>query len=127
MLWNSNNGGAFGSFATRFDVDGDTRVKQTPTGRKTVKPNFVVDDAMVADFREQLKTDRIRVNDEAFKKDGDFIRAMIRYEIDRALFGVSEARRHLVDVDPQARVALTTFGEAQRLTGLSKTPGKAAH
>ena len=127
VLWNSNNGGAFGSFATRFDVEGDTRVKQTPAGRKTVKPNFVVDDALVADFREQMKTDRIRVNDEAFTKDADFIRAMLRYEIDRALFGVSEARRHLVDVDPQARVALTMFGEAQRLTGLSKTPGKAAH
>jgi carboxyl-terminal processing protease len=127
VLWNSNNGGAFGSFATRFDVEGDTRVKQTPTGRKTVKPNFVVDDAMVADFREQMKADRIRVNDEAFKKDGDFIRAMLRYEIDRALFGVSEARRHLVDVDPQAKVALTMFGEAQRLADLSKAPGKAAH
>jgi len=81
----------------------------------------------VADFREQMKTDRIRVNDEAFKKDGDFIRAMLRYEIDRALFGVSEARRHLVDVDPQAKVALTMFGEAQRLADLSKAPGKAAH
>jgi hypothetical protein len=127
VLWNSNNGGEFGSFATRFDVDGDTRVKQTPTGRKAVKPNFTVDDAMVADFREQMKTDRIRVNDEAFRKDADFIRAMIRYEIDRALFGVSEARRHLVDVDPQARVAVTMFAEAQRLTDLSKTPGKAAH
>src|SRR5881227_236433 len=27
-LWNSNNGGEFGNFASRFDVDGDTRVKQ---------------------------------------------------------------------------------------------------
>jgi len=126
-LWNSGNGGVFGSYATRFDVEGDTRVKQTPTGRKTVKPDFVVDDAMVADFRDQMKNDRLRFTDDAFKKDADFIRAMIRYEIDRALFGVSEARRHLIDVDPQARVALTTFGEAQRLSGLSKVASKAAH
>jgi carboxyl-terminal processing protease len=127
VLWNSNNGGAFGSFASRYDVEGDTRVKQTPTGRKTVKPNFVVDDAMVAEFRDLLKTERIRVNDEAFKKDADFIRAMIRFEIDRALFGVGEARRHLIEVDPQAKVALTTFGEAVRLSELAKSPAKAAH
>jgi len=126
-LWNDNNGGEFGRFASRYDVEGDTRVKQTPTDRKTVKPNFVVDDAMVADFRELMKADRIRINDEAFKKDGEFIRAMIRYEIDRALFGVGEARRHLIEVDPQARVALTMFSEAQRLSGLSKLPSKAAH
>jgi carboxyl-terminal processing protease len=126
-LWNPNNGGEFGSFATRFDVEGDTRVKQMPAGRKTVKSNFVVDDAMVADFRELLKSDRVRVNEDAFKKDNDFVRAMMRYEIDRALFGVGEARRHLIEVDPQARVALTTFGEAVRLSDLSKSPAKAAH
>jgi carboxyl-terminal processing protease len=126
-LWNSNNGGEFGRLAERFDAEGDTRIKQTPTGRKTVKPNFVVDDAMVNDFREQLKTDRVRVNEDSFKKDLDFIKAMIRYEIDRALFGVGEARRHLVEIDPQARVALSMFGEAQRLSDLAKTPSKAAH
>jgi carboxyl-terminal processing protease len=126
-LWNSNNGGAFGSYAQRFDVEGDTRVKQTPTGRRMVKPNFVVDDQMVTEFKDLLKAERIRVNEDSFKKDNDFIRAMIRYEIDRALFGVAEARRHLIDVDPQAKVALTSFPEAIRLSELSKSSSKAAH
>jgi carboxyl-terminal processing protease len=126
-LWNSNNGGEFGAYATRFDAEGDTRVKQMPVGRKIVKPNFVVDDAMVNEFREQMKSDRIRINEDSFKKDLDFIKAMIRYEIDRALFGVGEARRHLIEVDPQARIALTTFGEATRLSELSKGGSKAAH
>ena len=63
----------------------------------------------------------------AMKKDSDFIKAMIRYEIDRALFGVGEARRHLVEVDPQARVALTAFAEATRLSDLSKLASKSAH
>src|SRR5215472_9027191 len=117
-LWNSTNGGEFGRLAERFDAEGDSHIKQTPTGRKIVKPNFVVDDAMVNDFRDQLKADRVRINEDSFKKDLDFIKAMIRYEIDRALFGVGEARRHLVEVDPQARVALTTFAEATRLSDL---------
>ena len=40
---------------------------------------------------------------------------MIRFEIDAALFGVSDAWRHMIAVDPQAQVALGQFGEAQKL------------
>ncbi len=45
---------------------------------------------------------------------------MIRFEIDNAVFGIADARRHLIAVDPQAQMALTMFGEAQKLTELSK-------
>ena len=126
-LWNANNGGEFGNYATRFDVEGDTRVKQMPTGRRAVKPNFTVDDQMVAEFKELLRSDRIRVNEDSLKKDDDFVRAMIRFEIDRALFGVAEARRHLIQVDPQAKVAMTTFGEASKLGDLARVASKSAH
>jgi len=122
-----NARGEFSIYAAKFTADGDARVTQSSTGRKTAKPNFVVDDAMVADFREQLKTDRVRIDEDSFKKDFEFIKAMIRFEIDRALFGVAEARRHLIEVDPQARVALTMFGEAQKLSDLSRASSKAAH
>jgi len=118
---------AFERFAQRFSAEGDTRVSGTSTGRKDVKPNFVVDDAMLADFREQLKGDRVRPDDEAFKKDIDFIRAMIRFRIDEAVFGIAEARRHLVGADPQAQAALAMFGEAQKLTELGKAGRTKAH
>ena len=85
------------------------------------------DDSRPVLRRDQLKSDRVRINEDSFKKDLDFIKAMIRYEIDRALFGVGEARRHLIEVDPQARVALTTFSEASRLSDLAKVASKAAH
>ena len=65
------------------------------TGRKTVKSNFVVDDAMMSEFKEQLKTDRIKIDEDAFTKEIDFIRAMIRFRIDEAVFGIAEARRFL--------------------------------
>ena len=45
--------------------------RSSRTGRKIVKPNFVVDDAMVADFREQLKADNVKIDEEAFTKDLD--------------------------------------------------------
>jgi len=117
----------FANYAQKYTAEGDTRVTQQATGRRVVKPNFVVDDAMVADFRELLKADKIRIDEDSFKKDIGFIQAMIRFEIDRALFGVAEARRHLVEADPQAQVALTMFGEAQKLSELSRGAGKPAH
>src|SRR2546427_1128837 len=110
----------FANYAQKYAAEGDTRVTQQSTGRKTVKPNFVVDDAMMADFREQMKTDRIRMDEDAFKKDIDFVRAMIRFEIDNAVFGIAEARRRLIGVDPQAQTALTMFAEAQKLADLSR-------
>jgi carboxyl-terminal processing protease len=112
----------FERFAQQFTAEGDTRIGVTVTGagRKTVKPNFVVDDALVADFKEQLKSDHIKMDDEAFAKEIDFIRAMIRFRIDEALFGIAEARRHLIMVDPQAQAGLQMFGEAQKLTELNK-------
>jgi hypothetical protein len=111
---------AFANYAQKYTAEGDTRIAQSSTGRKTVRPNFVVDEAMIADFREQLKSDRIKIDEEAFTKDADFIRAMIRFEIDNAVFGIADARRHLIGADPQAQAALTMFGEAQKLTELSK-------
>jgi carboxyl-terminal processing protease len=112
----------FERFAQRFTAEGDTRIggAAAAAGRKTVKSSFVVDDAMLADFKEQLKTDRIKIDEEAFAGEIDFIRAMIRFRIDEAVFGIAEARRHLVMVDPQAQLAMQMFGEAQKLLELNK-------
>ena len=118
--------GEFSAFAQTYSAEGDTRIAQ-PKGRRTVKPNFTVDDQMIADFRAQLATDKVKMDEDAFKTDDAFIHAMIRFEIDRQLFGLADARRHLVAVDPQAQVALTLFGEAQKLTELSHVSTKAGH
>ncbi|MGH9141753.1 MAG: S41 family peptidase [Vicinamibacterales bacterium] len=112
--------GEFPNYAQKYAAEGDTRITQQSTTRKLVARNFVVDDAMVADFREQLKADRVKIDEEAFQKDLVYIKAMIRFEIDNAVFGIADARRHMIMVDPQAQAALTMFGEAQKLTELSK-------
>jgi carboxyl-terminal processing protease len=112
--------GEFANYAQKYAAEGDTRVTQASTNRKLVKRNFVVDEAMVTDFREQIKSDKLKIEEDAFAKDSEFIKAMIRFEIDNAVFGIADARRHLISVDPQAQTALTMFGEAQKLTELSK-------
>jgi hypothetical protein len=115
----------FANYAQKFTADGDTRITQTASGRQVAKPNFGVDDVMIGDFREMLKANRIKVDDAAFTKDTEFIRSMIRYEIDLALFGIGEARRHLIGADPQAQLALSLFSEAQKLNGLGKGASQA--
>ncbi len=122
-----NGRGEFANYAQKYMAEGDTRVAQQATGRRTVAPTFVVDDAMVADFREQLKIDRVKIDEDAFAKDLPFIKAMIRFEIDNAVFGIADARRHLISADPQAQAALTMFGEAQKLAELGKGSKTKAH
>jgi len=119
--------GTFANYAQKFAAEGDTRVTQRSTGRRTVKRDFTVDDAMVADFKESLKGEHLKVDEDGFKKDLEFVRAMIRFEIDNALFGIADARRHLIEVDPQAQAGLQMFGEAQKLAELSKSNRVKAH
>ncbi|MGE3706754.1 MAG: S41 family peptidase [Vicinamibacterales bacterium] len=113
----------FANYAQKFTAEGDTRIAQTASGRQLAKQNFDVDDAMIADFKEYLKAERYKLDEDAFAKDREFIRAMIRYDIDLALFGTAEARRRLLGSDPQAQLALGLFGEASRLSGVGGKAG----
>jgi carboxyl-terminal processing protease len=111
----------FGSFAQRFSAAGDTRPGAGGKDRKYVTPDFVVDDAMVAEFKTFATNMGVRMDDAAFESDLAFIKAMIRYDIDLALFGVAQARKHLFASDPQAQFALGLFREAEQLTQLSRS------
>ena len=106
---------AFGTFAQDFSAVGDTRIAATSKNRRFVARQFTVDAAMLAAFKQHLQANRIPVDEAGFVQDLDFIKAMIQFEINLNLFGVAEARRHLIAVDPQARLALTLFPEAERL------------
>jgi carboxyl-terminal processing protease len=113
--------GSFANFADQFVAEGDTRFSDASKSKKRIARGFTVTDEMIQDFRASLKTQKIKIDEEAFKTDEQFIRAMVRYDIDLALFGVEEARRNLIGRDPQAQFALEQFGEAQRLTELART------
>ena len=100
----------FAEFAERFSAEGDTRIKAAGRGRQQVSRGFVIDEAMMADFRSHLESRRLTFNEAAeaaFASDETFIRAMMHYEIDIALFGRDEARRNLTASDPQAQYAVT--------------------
>ena len=116
----------FASFAERFSAAGDTRITAESHGRRVVAPAFVIDDVLVSEFKDHLRNRGLTVDEEAFAEDSEFIRAMIHFEIDVALFSVEEARRNLFHADPQAQRGLALFGDAERLLDSSKEPSLVA-
>ena len=120
---------AFANFAEQFTAEGDTRMSVATQGKKRLSKGFTVDDAMIKDFKQSLQNEKIKIDEEAFAKDLDFIKAMIHYEIDVALFTVGEGQKNLISRDPQAQFALAQFGEAVKLTELARnrTASKGGH
>jgi len=107
-------------FAERYTAEGDTRMSAATEGKKRLARGFVVNDAMLADFKAFLQSEKIKIDEDAWTKDLEFIKAIIHYDIDLALFGISEAQKNLIAKDPQAQYALAQFGEAAKLTELAK-------
>jgi carboxyl-terminal processing protease len=118
--------GAFVNFADQYVAEGDTRFSDATRNKKRISKGFTVTDGMLQDFRALVTSQqKMTIDEDAFRTDLGFIKAMIHYEIDLALFGVEEARRNLIEQDPQARFAIGQFAEAQRLTELARVTPRA--
>jgi carboxyl-terminal processing protease len=110
----------FANFADHYFAEGDTRLSAANKNKKPIARGFVVTDAMLKEFRDFLvETRKLKIDEESFAKDETYIRTMIHFEIDSALFGMDEARKNLIAKDPQAQFALGLFGEAENLLALS--------
>ena len=85
-----------------------------------MKKDFTVDDAMVADFKKFVASKNVKIEEDAWTKDVEFIRAMIRYAIDESVFDIATAKQHLITVDPQAKFAISKFPDAEKLLELEE-------
>ena len=109
----------FDTYAQKFTRKGDTRIAASTTSApRELAPDFVVTDAMVAEFKDLVQKSKVKIDEAAWQQDLPFIRAMIRYEIDLDLFGVEAARKNLSKADPQLQFAMTLFPEAEALMRL---------
>jgi carboxyl-terminal processing protease len=114
---------AFVGFAERFTKEGDLRPGARSAATHKVEPGWQLTDALIDEFRAYLVEQRVKIDEDAFRTDLPFIKAMIRFEVDVDLFGIEEARRNLSRVDPQLRAALGYFDQARRL--LERGPARA--
>ena len=112
--------GAFVGFAERFTKEGDERPAAKSGAVHKVAPGWQVTDAMVTEFHDYVVSERVRIDEAAFKGDVAFIKAMIRFEADVDLFGIEEARRNLSKTDPQVQAALGYFDGASQLLAMKR-------
>jgi carboxyl-terminal processing protease len=109
----------FARYAQQYARRGDTRIPPGPRTR-VVGPDFEVTPEMVAEFKEMAKKEPIKWDEAAWEMDQNFIKAMIRNDIDVDLFGLSTAYLNLAKSDPQLQFALSKFGAAQQLLEQSR-------
>ena len=111
----------FDRFARRFSRAGDTRIPPSPSSR-LLDRDFELTDAMVNEFRAQVEDSGLEIDEADWEADRTFIRAMIRHQIDIDLFGLAEAQRNLMSLDPQLQHGLGLFDDAARLLELGESP-----
>ena len=110
----------FATYAEQFTAEGDTRPGAQGKNRRVMRRGFAVDDAMIEDFKQFVIGRKVTIDEDSWTKDKEFIRAMIRYEIDVPLFSVAVAQQHLIEADPQAKFAMTQFPEAVKLVEMTR-------
>lgn len=81
----------------------------------TISKDFVVDDAVMQEFKAFLKSQKIDYNDADFTTDGDWVRANIKAELFTSTFGQAQGLVVRAQYDPQIQKALTFMPEAQAL------------
>ncbi|MBI5647000.1 MAG: S41 family peptidase [Ignavibacteriae bacterium] len=79
---------------------------------------FSVDDELLASFVSFGESKNIPLVKEQYQKDLDYIKALIKAQIARNLFGNEGFFRALLQADPQFRKARTLFPEAKKIAGL---------
>ncbi len=89
----------------------------------TVTKDFVVDDAVMQQFKTFLKSEKIDYTDKDMADNLDWVKASIKAELFTSQFGQAEGMRVRAEWDPQISKALTYMPEAQALED-HKLPGQ---
>lgn len=113
---------AFFNFAKRFTATDERKVQATdakagvPSQKLIlVDRNFEIDDKILAEFREQLKKEKIEFSEADFQQSLPQIRTQIKQEVFTALWGSEEGYKIALNRDPQMIKALDTLPKAEAL------------
>jgi carboxyl-terminal processing protease len=82
---------------------------------RTVDRNFQVDEAVLAEFKKYLTSQKIAFTDADLNGVMDWLKASIKENIITSQFGETQGLRSLADWDPEIQKALTFLPEAQAL------------
>jgi carboxyl-terminal processing protease len=88
---------------------------------KLVSKDFVVDDAMLDDFRAYLDSRKLRYTPEDLSEHREEISHRIEEQVLMQVFGEGEAKRRTLAWDPQVKKALELVPQAELLLRDPKT------
>jgi carboxyl-terminal processing protease len=81
----------------------------------TISKDMQVDDALLQQFKDYLKTEKIETTDKDFADNLDWTKAMLKKELFTSQFGQTLGNEVITEWDPQVQKALTFMPEALAL------------
>jgi carboxyl-terminal processing protease len=91
-----------------------------------VTRDFVVDDAMMQQFKDFLKANQVDSTDADIAANQDWIKSNIKAELFTSQFGQAEGLQVRAETDPEINKAVTYMPEAMALEDRDKSPQKTA-
>jgi carboxyl-terminal processing protease len=92
----------------------------------TVSRDFVVDDAILQQFKDFLKANQVDFSDADIASNLDWIKSNIKAELFTSQFGQLEGLKVRAQTDPEILKAITFLPEAMALEDRDKSPQKTA-
>ena len=83
--------------------------------RPSVTKDWVVDDAVITEFKKYLADQRIRVTDQQIEQNLPWLKWEIKREVFTTLFGLNEGYKVELDNDPQLDKAEESIPQAKAL------------
>jgi carboxyl-terminal processing protease len=115
----------FYPFTTSYiDNQGKNLRSEYGTDYKNFDRSFEVSDELFDQFKLFVRSKDLKIGDDAFEKDGQYLKARLKAHIARTLWSDPGWFSVMLDVDPQIQKALTLFPEAQKIAGLDKPSSK---
>jgi carboxyl-terminal processing protease len=110
----STNGSGVGNFIKHY------------LATHVVARDFVVDDAMMQQFKDFLKANQVDSTDADIAANQDWIKSNIKAELFTSQFGQAEGLQVRAETDPEINKAVTYMPEAMALEDRDKSPQKTA-
>jgi carboxyl-terminal processing protease len=82
------------------------------------KTKYNISDEMMIDFRKFVETKKINIDDKEYTKELESLKARIKAEIARMIFGTEAWISLMIEIDNQIQKALTLFPEAEKVAKL---------
>jgi carboxyl-terminal processing protease len=96
----------------------DLRKQYQNADAKQFIAGFTVSETMMKEFIEFGKAKGVEFNKEEYDKDKDWLKAGVKAQIARTLYGNEGQFRAMLEVDPQFAKAIDLFPEARKIAGL---------